>query len=317
MAESPRPGRAIPVFNDVVVSQLTKRFGAVAALDAVDLTIRSGELFGLIGPDGAGKTTLLRILATLLQPSSGQATLFGHPVTGPRSHITPRIGYLPQRFSLYPELTVAENLELFAKIRGVPKAHRKPRAEGLLERVGLAGSTEHRAGSLSDELKQKLMLAGILLHQPDLLLLDEPTTGLDPDSRQEIWELLAELHTEGKTILTTTPYLDEAERCSRVGFISAGRITQVGTPAQLVSRVSGQLYRITTPQLQMAQRTLEAVPQIVATQLAADSLLVLTRGLSSLDLGDELISAAVPFDDIRPAPRELETAFIHLTGAAS
>ncbi|MDR1431282.1 MAG: ABC transporter ATP-binding protein, partial [Propionibacteriaceae bacterium] len=196
---------------DIVVNALSKRFGETTALDAVDLSVSSGALFGLIGPDGAGKTTLLRILATLLRPSSGEAELFGHSTSGSRRPITGRIGYMPQQFSLYPDLTAAENLDLFGRIRGVPKALRKIRAESLLESMRLTRFATRRAGLLSGGMKQKLMLASVLLHDPDLLLLDEPTTGVDPVSRHEFWELLAQLHAEAKTILVATPDMGEAE----------------------------------------------------------------------------------------------------------
>jgi ABC-2 type transport system ATP-binding protein len=302
-----------PAVTDIAVSALSKHFGPIRALDEVDLTVPSAALFGLIGPDGAGKTTLLRILSTVLQPTSGSAMLFQHSVTGPRKRITPRIGYMPQQFSLYPDLTVAENLDLFATIRSVPKALRKSRAETLLKKMRLDAFATRRAGLLSGGMKQKLMLASVLLHDPDLLLLDEPTTGVDPVSRHEFWELLAELHGLGKTILVATPDMDEAERCDEVAFLSSGRITMTGTPAEVSGSIPGQVYQVLADNPPTVQRALDALDEVVTTQLTGgEAIRVLALELTAVELADALLASGVEFTSIEPVPTDLETAFIYL-----
>ena len=181
--------------------------------------MRQGAVFGLLGPDGAGKSTLIRMLATVLAPDSGDALVFGDSVVHAHRRVTPRIGYMSQRFSMYPDLSVAENLEFFARIRGVPAPLRRTRAASLLESMGLAEFADRQAQHLSGGMKQKLMLASTLMHEPDLLLLDEPTTGVDPLSRREFWRIIADLQAAEKTVLVATPYMDEAERCTDIAFM--------------------------------------------------------------------------------------------------
>ena len=211
---------------------LTRSFGDVRAVDAVDLSIERGAVVGLLGPDGAGKSTLIRILATVLSPDAGDAEVFGFSVTAQADRVTPLIGYMSQRFSMYPDLTVAENLDFFATIRGVPKQVRRQRAASLLAGMGLAEFAARQAQFLSGGMKQKLMLATTLMHEPDLLLLDEPTTGVDPVSRREFWRILADLHRAGRTVLVATPYMDEAERCTSVAFMDSGRIAPPRDPGR-------------------------------------------------------------------------------------
>jgi ABC-2 type transport system ATP-binding protein len=197
-----------------------------------------------MGPDGAGKTTLIRLLATVLSPSGGDAEVFGVSVRRHPDRVTPHLGYMPQHFSMYPDLTVAENVEFFARLRGVDKAERRQRAARLLGQLGLSDFSRRRSAKLSGGMKQKLMLASVLMHEPDLLLLDEPTTGVDPVSRREFWEVIALLRDSGKTVLVATPYMDETERCTHVAFIDAGKITRTGTPAELKASVPGVLLRV-------------------------------------------------------------------------
>lgn len=217
--------------NAIETDGLTRRFGDIVAVDDVSLTVPSGAVLGLLGPDGAGKSTLIRLLATVLRPDAGQASVAGADVVKHPGRVTPRIGYMSQQFCMYPDLTVAENLEFFAVLRGVSAAARRARAERLLQAMGMAEFTERQAGRLSGGMKQKLMLASTLMHEPDILLLDEPTTGVDPVSRREFWQILASLHAAGSTVLVATPYMDEAERCTHVAFMADGRITRSGTPA--------------------------------------------------------------------------------------
>ena len=220
--------------NVVEVEQLVRRYGALTAVDGVSFTVGSGEMFGLIGPDGAGKTTTLRTILGLLRPDAGRVSVLGaDPV---RSHRTmaSRIGYLSQRFSLYGDLTIDENVEFFADIHGV--AGWRPRRDELLDMLRLAPFRERLAERLSGGMKQKLALACTLIHTPELLVLDEPTTGVDPVARREFWKILIHLRRQGMTILLTTPYLDEAERCQRLALIDQGRLLALDTPEALTAR---------------------------------------------------------------------------------
>ncbi len=208
------------------IAGLYKKFGPKTALDGISLEIDDGELFGLVGPDGAGKTTALRILAGLSLPDSGEARIVSDGAEK-------LIGYMPQRFSLYEDFTVMENLDFFGAVWGLSGETLRSRAENLLERTDLLPFSDRLAGNLSGGMKQKLALAAALLHKPRTLLLDEPGTGVDPVSRREFWRLLYELHGEGLTILLTTPYMDEAELCGRVGFLHEGSLIAIGSPSAL------------------------------------------------------------------------------------
>ncbi len=206
---------------------LTRDFKKTRAVDGLDLAILPGELFGLVGPDGAGKTTTLRLLAGLLDISAGEATVMGHDLKTHAEAIKPQLGYMAQQFSLYAELSVLENLRFFAELFNVSSKDLKERTSGLLEFAGLTDFKNRRADRLSGGMQKKLALACTLVHQPEILLLDEPTTGVDPVSRREFWNILTELHMQGTTILVSTPYMDEADRCSRVGLDvrrQAGRV---------------------------------------------------------------------------------------------
>ena len=261
----------------VRLSGLTKRFGELEAVAEVSLDIPEGAVFGLLGPDGAGKSTLIRMLATVLLPDAGDAEVFGLSVTRAADSLAPRIGYMSQRFSMYPDLSVTENLEFFARIRGVAKPRRRERAAELLESMGLAPFAGRQARLLSGGMKQKLMLASTLMHDPDLLLLDEPTTGVDPVSRREFWRILAGIHATGRTVLVATPYMDEAERCSHVGFLDAGRITHTGTLQELKDAVPGTLLEVVAPDPRAALAVLREQPGLSQAHLLGDTVRVLTR----------------------------------------
>jgi ABC-2 type transport system ATP-binding protein len=217
----------------IIVQNLTRRFGALTAVDTLSISIPEGELFGLVGSDGAGKTTTLRMLAGVLDPSEGDLSVLGRPFPAGAEGARPHIGYMSQRFGLYPDLTVGENIRFYADIFGVTAAEFKERSERLLAFSGLAPFTARQAGRLSGGMKQKLGLCCALIHTPKLLLLDEPTNGVDPLSRRDFWRILRDLHGEGVTIVVATAYLDEAERCDRVGLLHDGRLIACGTPAEL------------------------------------------------------------------------------------
>jgi ABC-2 type transport system ATP-binding protein len=228
----------------IQITGLKKRYGETTALASVSFDILAGEMFGLIGPDGAGKTSLIRILTSLLDPDDGECLLLGLSVTRQPAEVRKVIGYMPQRFSLYPDLTVGENLRFFADLFRVPKAQRLKRTEELLQFSRLSPFVKRRAGQLSGGMKQKLALSCALIHTPKVLILDEPTTGVDPVSRREFWEILKTLQQGGVSILVTTPYMDEAEKCDRVALIDNGKILAVGTGAEITRRFSGTVYAL-------------------------------------------------------------------------
>ncbi len=215
-------------------SGLSKTFGHNRAVDAVSLTVASGEIYGLVGPDGAGKTTLMRMVCGVTHPDSGEVRLGQFDMAHQAERAREQLGYLAQRFALYEELTVLENLQFFAEVRGLPLRDWAPRSRELLEFVGLAAFGDRRAGQLSGGMKQKLGLALALVNRPKILLLDEPTTGVDPVTRQDFWRLIIRLLSEEDlAVLVSTPYMDEAARCNRMGFLRRGRLIREGTPRQL------------------------------------------------------------------------------------
>lgn len=302
---------ATPAAPAIEAVGLSRRFGEVQAVDGVDLRIAKGAVFGLLGPDGAGKSTLIRMLATVLRPDHGDAHLEGFSVRRASGRVTPLIGYMSQRFSLYPDLTVAENIDFFAKLRGVPKDVRRPRMLQLLEGMGLAEFVDRQAGRLSGGMKQKLFLASTLMHEPDVLLLDEPTTGVDPVSRREFWRILAGLHRQGTTVLVATPYMDEAERCTEVAFLEGGRIRHQGSPAQIKTLVPGRLFEVQADDPRAALAALQGLPGLLSVHLYGDIVRVL------LDCDDpQVVSAALAQAgrraDVRAAMVDMETAFAFL-----
>jgi ABC-2 type transport system ATP-binding protein len=215
---------------------LSRRFGHLLAVRDVSLTVYKGEIFGVLGPNGAGKSTTIRMLCGILDPTDGQGTVVGYDIRTQAESIKQRIGYMTQRFSLYEDLSVGENLEFYAGIYGVSRRERKARVERVLEQAGLTGRRKQLAGTLSGGWKQRVALASATIHEPPLLFLDEPTAGVDPVSRREFWEQIHRIAAEGTTVLLTTHYMDEAERCHRLAFIFRGTLLDVGTPEQIVER---------------------------------------------------------------------------------
>jgi ABC-type multidrug transport system ATPase subunit len=231
---SPAPERIPSTENAVAVDGVAKRFGAVQALAGVSFTVAPGEIFGFIGPDGAGKTTLFRILTTLLVPDAGTATVLGMDVVRDLWALRSRVGYMPGRFSLYPDLSVEENLGFFASVFGTTLREQYELIAPIYRQI--ERFRERRAGALSGGMKQKLALCCALVHRPEILFLDEPTTGVDAVSRREFWDLLAELRAGGLTIVVSTPYMEEAARCDRVALIAGGRILDVDAPDAIGGR---------------------------------------------------------------------------------
>src|SRR6266851_1868446 len=220
----------------IVTEHLSRRFGDFVAVKDVSLSVNRGEIFGVLGPNGAGKSTTIRMLCGILDPSGGRGTVVGHDVATEAERIKERIGYMTQRFSLYEDLTVHENLRFYAGLYGVAPRVRAARVEEVLRKIGLAGRRDQIAGTLSGGWKQRVALACATIHQPPLLFLDEPTAGVDPVSRREFWEQIHDLSRVGTTILVTTHYMDEAERCHRLAFIFRGSVLDVGTPEEVVAR---------------------------------------------------------------------------------
>ncbi|HOX08068.1 MAG TPA: ABC transporter ATP-binding protein [Planctomycetota bacterium] len=223
---------------------LTRRFGGLSAVDGLSFSVERGELFGLVGPDGAGKTTTMRLLASIMDPSGGDAWVAGRHTVREAEAVKDRIGYMSQRFGLYADLTVGENLAFYADIYGVPRRELAARAERLLGFSGLAQFRKRLAGNLSGGMKQKLGLACALVHSPEVLLLDEPTNGVDPISRREFWGILSGLLAEGVTVFVSTSYLDEAERCGRVGLLHSGRLLACGAPTEVKKLMRGTILEV-------------------------------------------------------------------------
>lgn len=230
------------MINIIKTDNLTKEFLGILAVDHLNFFVKQGEIFGLVGPDGAGKTTTMRLLASILDPTSGSGEVLGFSLQTESEKIKASIGYMSQKFGLYPDLTVAENIDFYADIYNVSKKQRETRQERLLQFSGLKPFNKRLAASLSGGMKQKLGLTCALIHSPRLVLLDEPTNGVDPVSRKDFWNILKELQKEGVSILMTTSYLDEAEKCDRIGLMHEGRILLTGT---LKEMIKGTLIEIT------------------------------------------------------------------------
>jgi ABC-2 type transport system ATP-binding protein len=224
----------------VDIRELTRRFGALTAVSRLTLAVQRGEVFGLLGPNGSGKTTTIRMLCGLLEPSEGDATVAGVDVRAAPERVKTQIGYMSQRFGLYEDLTVRENLEFYGGIYGLSGAAQRERTDQVVAFLGIGGRLGQLAGELSGGWKQRLALGCALLHQPPVLFLDEPTAGVDPAARRNFWRAIHDLAQGGTTVLVTTHYMDEAERCDRLGMMSLGHLIALGTPAQVAQQVGGK-----------------------------------------------------------------------------
>ena len=293
----------------IVLAEVVKRYGATTALAGLSLDVRRGEMFGLIGPDGAGKTTAIRLMCGLLHADEGELRVLGlDPVRAHRA-LTERVGYLSQRFSLYGDLTIDENIAFFAEVHGV-RDYRQ-RRDQLLAMTQLTPFRARLADRLSGGMKQKLALACTLVHEPDLILLDEPTTGVDPVSRREFWKLLSEFLANGITILMSTPYLDEAERCTRVALVHEGRVLAADEPAVLRQLIRGRMLEVLAHGTAAAD-TLRALPGVLDAQVFGERIHIT---LDESATGEERFRAALlatPLADapVRPVQPSLEDVFI-------
>jgi ABC-2 type transport system ATP-binding protein len=244
----------------------------------VSLSVARGEIFGVLGPNGAGKSTTIRMLCGILDPSGGSGKVVGFDIATEAESIKQRIGYMTQRFSLYEDLSVIENLSFYAGIYGVPRARRRARVEAVLERAGLGSRLKQIAGTLSGGWKQRVALASATIHEPRLLFLDEPTAGVDPVSRREFWEQIHSLASEGTTVLLTTHYMDEAERCHRLAFIFRGQLLDVGTPEQIIERRALRALELSTEKPREAAELLRSRPEVDEVAHYGHVLRLTTRG---------------------------------------
>jgi ABC-2 type transport system ATP-binding protein len=265
---------------------LSKRFGHVVAVDGLDLTVRRREVYGFLGPNGSGKSTTIRMLCGLLNPTAGDIDVLGHRIPRDAEALKRHIGYMTQKFSLYEDLTVDENLAFLAAVHDVPRAKARQRIDELVERFWLDAQRKQLAGTLSGGQKQRLALAGTVLHKPDLLFLDEPTSAVDPQSRREFWDSLFELADQGTTLLVSTHYMDEAERCTRLAILDRGRIVADGTPHELLAGLPGRTWLVTTREVRRAQNALRNLRGVVAAAQIGTSLRVL--GLADGDLKERI-----------------------------
>jgi len=298
----------------VEARDLTRRFGAVTAVDRLNLAVTRGEVFGLVGPDGAGKTTTLRLLCGLLDPSAGQAWVDGHDVSRAADAVKDRIGYMAQRFGLYVDLTVDENMNFYADLFGLPKPERGELMPRLLDMTRMGPFRTWHAGKLSGGMKQKLALMCTLLHRPRVLFLDEPTNGVDPVSRRDFWTLLYQLVKEGMTVFVTTAYLDEAERCDRVGLMHRGQLICCDTPSALKRRLPQVCCEVRAGNLRRAREVLAGCPGVTSVEPAGAVLhLFLTPGQTSPEILKKALLekglGPVELEEIEPS---LEDVFIAL-----
>jgi ABC-2 type transport system ATP-binding protein len=326
----------------IEASHLQHNFGNTQAVRDVSLKVSAGEIYGLVGPDGAGKTTTIRLLCGALKLNalpelSPQIRIAGFDIVRQTEQARTHIGYLPQRFSLYEELTVLENIRFFAEARGLPAAEWRPRCMEILDFVGLSEFMNRRAGFLSGGMKQKLGLAAALVHRPQVLLLDEPTTGVDPVTRQDFWQLIIRLVGEvgqgepvnetgassnpgGTAVLISTPYMDEAARCTRIGFMSDGRMIQEGTPSQIRSLLDGRVLELNGAPLPLLRRLVQMDPEVEDVQMFGDRLHIRVRPGQAEQVVEHL-QKSIPenggqVNRLRQIPPQLEDVFMSLLEAS-
>ena len=298
------------------LDRVTKNYGDLVALRDLSISVERGEMFGLIGPDGAGKTTAIRLLCGLLKTDSGNVRVLGRDPAKDHLQVTRSIGYLSQRFSLYGDLTIDENIAFFAEIHGLRMRDSRieERRQRLLDLTQLAPFRARLTDQLSGGMRQKLALACTLVHEPEVILLDEPTTGVDPVSRREFWKLLSEFLAQGITILMATPYLDEAERCSRVALLHEGGLLALDRPANLRASLPGVVMEVTTDDLERATHVIERVPGVVEVQLFGERAHVRLESGSPLSdperLRAVLQQSGIEPENVRRVPTSLEDVFI-------
>jgi len=296
----------------IIVSSLSKQFGDVRAVEGLSFEVYAGEIFGLVGPDGAGKTTTLRMLAGVLAADSGSAQVAGCDVVRDPEGAKSRLSYMSQRFGLYEDLTVDENIRFYADLFGVGRKKREPRARELLAAAGLSDFRDRLAGNLSGGMKQKLGLVCALIHTPRVILLDEPTNGVDPVSRRDFWRILYSLVAEGVAILTSTSYLDESERCHRVGLLYRGRMLFCDRPEELKRRFPGEILAVPASQPGRVREALAGAPGVRSVLLVGDHihLFVDSAARRLPELRSRLEIVGVADDSIQPVVASIEDVFV-------
>ncbi len=296
----------------VVTDKLSRRFGSLVAVRDVSLSVYKGEIVGVLGPNGAGKSTTIRMLCGILDPTSGSGRVVGYDIASEAEQIKRRIGYMTQRFSLYEDLTVGENLRFYAGLYGVPRATRSARVERALARAGLGDRRDQLAGTLSGGWKQRVALASATIHDPPLLFLDEPTAGVDPVSRREFWDLIHGLAGEGTTVLLTTHYMDEAERCHRLAFIFRGTLLDVGTPTEVVERRGLRAIELEVERAADAEAALRADPRVEEVAHFGLVLRVTTHGEDDprAIVTESLARRGLTARDVRDSRVGVEDAFV-------
>ncbi len=295
----------------ITINNLEKSFAEIKAVNGISLEIKSGEMFGLVGPDGAGKTTTIRMLCGLINPDSGEVKILNKNITKEKKEIQKNIGYLSQKFSLYGDLTVDENIEFFAEIHNVKDY--EDRRNQLLEFTRLSSFRDRLADKLSGGMKQKLALACSLIHKPKILFLDEPTTGVDPVSRRDFWKILAELQKDGLTIIMTTPYLDEAERCNRVAMMNKGEIIACNKPEEIKKEISRIVFEVVCTPARKAYSLIKN-QQKYEVHLFGDRISLLLENELELEqkIKPLLEHESIEIHDLRRVTPSLENVFMHL-----
>ena len=293
---------------------LTKRFGEVVAVDHVDLTVPKANVYGFLGPNGSGKSTTIRMLCGLLTPTSGEIEVLGLRIPEQAEALRKRIGYMTQKFSLFEDLTVRENLEFLAAVQGLPKAQARRRVDELVVQYHFADRQDQLAGTLSGGQKQRLALAGAVVHEPELLFLDEPTSAVDPESRRDFWEKLFDLADAGTTLLVSTHYMDEAERCHRIAILDRGRLVADGTPDALTGALAGRTLEVVAAHPRRAQQALVDLPGVLSVAQVGNTLRVLMQ--SDGDAAgriDAALRGAGLQAEVRASQPNLEDVFVATT----
>jgi ABC-2 type transport system ATP-binding protein len=302
--------------DNIRTEKLTKSFEGLTAVDNLTFTVAEGEIFGLVGPDGAGKTTAMRLLTAIMEPTAGDAWVAGHHIVREAEAIKEEIGYMSQRFGLYPDLSVVENIHFYADIYGVPRKGREEKIDRLLAFSNMTPFRKRLAGRLSGGMKQKLGLACTLIHTPKVLFLDEPTNGVDPVSRRDFWRILYQLLREKVTIFVSTAYLDEAERCNRVGLIHKGKLLALGTPDEVKNLMRGTMIEIRSAEPRRATDLLRESLKGETVGLFGDRVHVVTEipEKTTAEAKSILAAAGIKADTVRVVEPSLEDVFISVVG---
>jgi ABC-2 type transport system ATP-binding protein len=303
----------------ILTEGLTKKFGNFVAVDGVSFAVSPGEVFGFLGPNGAGKTTTIRMLCGILPPTAGRALVGGADVTAESEKIRSRIGYMSQRFSLYTDLTVQENLILYAGIYGIPERDANKRLREVIEMSALVGKEGSMVGDLPTGWRQRLALGCAILHQPEVLFLDEPTSGVDPAARQAFWELIYQLSSQGTAVLVSTHYMDEAEQCHRIGLIFNGRLAAVDTPTLLKERIPGKVYELEAGDTIRATEILRRTSGIAEVSPFGRRLHILTEAdtPTQKQIRQILTRGGISIASLEQVPPRLEDVFIYVAQKSS